>query len=230
MHACTHTCIWLAGCVCPSRALAHPRAAAAALLPPPTTAAVHRLGPACKGNVLQWVKSTEGGGKRELFISFPHHKCEAKWDHLPIQFKVPAGLCNRLMPWLSQGHQMLSAQGQRLVFVQPTTGLAMTNVNLSQWFQQVQAQFSAPFRFPPGQLRHIFVDERCSAEAVAGPSNKGAARIMGNSTERWAISYDRNLPQREVNAAVSAMQQWREQLLALCEDRFTNGMDDDDDE
>jgi hypothetical protein len=40
---------------------------------------------------------------------------------------------------------------------------------------------------------------------------------MGNSVERWAISYDRNIHVREVQAAVQAMQQWREELLALVE-------------
>lgn len=76
-------------------------------------------------------------------------------------------------------------------------------------------RFEAPFRFAPNQLRHIFVDERCSQGHVNGPENRGAARVMGNSVERWAISYDRNIHSREVQQAVNAMQQWREQLLAL---------------
>jgi hypothetical protein len=50
-----------------------------------------------------------------------------------------------------------------------------------QWFQGLLAKFKFANRFAPSQLRHIFVDERCSADCLEGPSNKAAARIMGNS-------------------------------------------------
>lgn len=144
-----------------------------------------------------------------------HHKNESRWDYLPIEFIIPDSLTQRLLPWITMGHKILAAPNQRLLFVHPNSGLGLNAVNLSQWFQQLLAKFDAPFRFPPSQLRHIFVDERCSAEAVGGPSGSGAARIMGNSVERWAISYDRNLHTREVQAAANAMDQWRAELLAL---------------
>ncbi len=51
----------------------------------------------------------------------------------------------------------------------------------AQWFQQLLAKFDFKNKFPPSKLRHIFVDERCSTDSVAGPSNKAAARLMGNS-------------------------------------------------
>lgn len=34
---------------------------------------------------------------------------------------------------------------------------------------------------------------------------------------RWAISYDRNLQNREVQAAADAMEEWRTELLALAQ-------------
>lgn len=113
------------------------------------------------------------------------------------------------------GWKLLAAANQRLMFVHPNSGLGLTAVNLFQWFQQLLSIHDASFRFPPNQLRHMFVDERCSAEAVSGPKGSGAARIMGNSVERWAISYDRNLQKREVQAAANAMEGWREELLSL---------------
>jgi hypothetical protein len=80
------------------------------------------------------------------------------------------------------------------------------------------ARFEVPFsKFPPSKLRHIFVDERCSHGSVNGPEMRGAARVMGNSVERWAISYDRNIHTREVQGAVEAMEGWRNELLALVE-------------
>jgi hypothetical protein len=157
----------------------------------------------------------EGSNQAKLKICFPHHKNEARWEHLPIEFELPASLTQRLMPWISEGHKELAAEGQRLLFVHPNSGLGLTAVNMSQWFQTLLGKFNAPFKCTPRQLRHIFVDERCSNVAVQGPTNKGAARIMGNSFERWGISYDKNLHNREVQGAASAMEQWREQLLAL---------------
>jgi hypothetical protein len=80
------------------------------------------------------------------------------------------------------------------------------------------SRFEVSFiKFPPSQLRHIFVDERCSRGSVDGPDMRGAARVMGNSVERWAISYDRNIHTREVQGAVEAMERWRSELLALVE-------------
>lgn len=79
---------------------------------------------------------------------------------------------------------MLAAQNERTLFVHPNSGLRLTNVNLSQWFQEMLSAYQVIGRFTPNQLRHIFVDERCSQDAVGGPKNEGAARIMGNSVER----------------------------------------------
>lgn len=177
-----------------------------------------RLGDKCKGNTLQWMT---GSNKTQLVLSLVHHKNECKWDFLPIEFTVPPSLASRLMPWITMGRTMLAATNQRLLFVHPNSGIGLNAVNLSHWFQQLLSSHKAPFKFPPSQLRHIFVDERCSAEAVGGPSDAGAARIMGNSVERWAISYDRNLHTREVQTAADAMEMWRTELLSLVESRDT---------
>ena len=185
-------------------------------LPPPPLWCLMlcRLGDQCKGNRLEWV---EGSNKTKLLACFPHHKNEARWDHMPIEFQVPPALAQAIMPWLVHGHQMVVPNSRHL-FVHLPSGLPLSNVNFSQWWQAMISKFEAPFKFPPSQLRHIFVDERCGTDHVDGPEMRGAARVMGNCVERWAISYDRNIHSREVKAAVEAMDAWRMELLALVDD------------
>lgn len=65
-------------------------------------------------------------------------------------------------------------------------------------------------RFTAQQLRTIFVAERRSATAVEGPGEVGAALAMGNSPGMWDRVYDRSFRRRELQAAVDAMQLWRE--------------------
>ena len=176
----------------------------------------YRRGPECKGNRLEWLP---GSNREKLRLCFVHHKNESRWDFMPIKFELPPSLTRVLLPWLKQGHGIVTSrrQGQRLLLVKPGKAAGLSASDLSIWFNELQSLSEAPFRFPPNQLRHIFVDERCSEEAAAGPRNRGAARIMGNSEERWSLSYDRNLHQREVGAAVRAMEQWRSELLSLTE-------------
>lgn len=85
------------------------------------------------------------------------------------------------MPWITEGHPVLAAPGQRLLFVQENAGTGFTNVHLSYWWQRLLAKYDAPFKLSAMQLRHVFVDERCGADAsTSGPGNLGAARVMGN--------------------------------------------------
>ena len=63
------------------------------------------------------------------------------------------------------------------------------------------------------RLRKIFIDERRSKDAGAGPSDAQAAQIMGNSVEAWNRHYDINCSLRESQAAADASQGWREQML-----------------
>jgi len=87
-----------------------------------------RLGNACKGNRLEW----SGPDKTSLTMCMVHHKNEARWDHLPIEFQLPPSLQQVLMPWITLGHQQLASPNQRLLFVHPNSGLGLNNVNLSQ--------------------------------------------------------------------------------------------------
>jgi hypothetical protein len=161
---------------------------------------------------LEWVP---GSSRRKLAACFPHHKNEARWDRMPISFELPQSLNDTVLPWVEQGHALL-APGMPMLFVNNSGGQQDSGY-LSQWFAALQLRHSAGWRVCARNLRHVFVDERMREERVAGPSNRGAARIMGNCEERWAISYAVNLPSREVQAAAEAMEQWRQELLALTE-------------
>ena len=41
----------------------------------------------------------------------------------------------------------------------------------------------------PSMCRQVFVDERASNSAAAGPSNQGAAMVMGHSEQQWRNWY-----------------------------------------
>ncbi len=69
-------------------------------------------------------------------------------------------------------------------------------------------------RIPPSLLRHIFVDERRSRQRVEGPDDAAAAQVMGNSTQASSKIYDLHFDVREAQAAVDAMQTWRQHLQA----------------
>ena len=63
------------------------------------------------------------------------------------------------------------------------------------------------------RLRDIFVLERRSSESADGPADHQAAVVMGNSVDAWDAFYDKVYTQREGQAAVDVMGQWRAQLL-----------------
>lgn len=160
----------------------------------------------------------EGSNKSKLKATFPHHKNEARWDYMPITFEVPSSLTTTLMPWIVHGPQLMAPKSPYLFCV--NNGAPYGAANVSQWFNALLATYNQPFKFCPRDLRHIFVDERMGGvdgTMVDGPSNQGAAYIMGNSVERWAISYDRNLHSRNVRMCVEAMESWREELATLAQ-------------
>ena len=49
---------------------------------------------------------------------------------------------------------------------------------------------------------------------MEGPDDAAAAQVMGNSTQAWSKNYDLHFDVREAQAAVDAMQTWRQHLLA----------------
>jgi hypothetical protein len=63
-------------------------------------------------------------------------------------------------------------------------------------------------------MRHVFVGERRSNTRVeGGPTDKGAAILMGHNVLMWDRIYDRAFKGRETQNAVNAMASWRSELL-----------------
>src|SRR6476469_4704475 len=87
--------------------------------------------------------------------------------------------------------------------------------------------------FPPQFLRLIFVEERMGDGRVEGPSDKGAAMVMGHSTKMWRTSYDTQHFKREMQKAVDAMGGWRVEL-GVCdhdptsEEEWEEGCEEDE--
>lgn len=64
----------------------------------------------------------------------------------------------------------------------------------------------------PHKLRHIFVGERRSTRAVAGPAEESAALMMGHNVRQWDL-YEGKWWDRKVEECVGDMQVWRQELL-----------------
>ena len=61
------------------------------------------------------------------------------------------------------------------------------------------------------------MDERRSLSRVQGPRDADAAMVMGNSTQAWDRYYDLRFQQRNAAAAIDAMSDWRQGMLAPVE-------------
>lgn len=64
------------------------------------------------------------------------------------------------------------------------------------------------------RLRHIWVQERMSLDAVHGPQNEHSCMTMGNSVEQWKKSYDLAYMQRDAQEGVDKTALWRENMIA----------------
>ncbi len=69
----------------------------------------------------------------------------------------------------------------------------------------------------PSMCRQVFVDEKASNSAAAGPSNQGAAMVMGHSKQQWRW-YDMQFHPRLAQNAVNSMQLWRTAMLQIKSD------------
>ena len=73
----------------------------------------------------------------------------------------------------------------------------------------------------PSMCRQVFVDERVSNSAAAGPSNQGAAMVMGHSEQQWRNWYDMQFHPRLAQNAVNSMQRTSEDSHAADQVRCT---------
>ena len=163
---------------------------------------------------------------------------QCRWGKA-ITFKLPDSLNQLMVPFFTKGfHGLLT--DQPIVFVD-MGGTPLTKTNFSTYFMKITRAIEPNFpNLAPSLLRHVFVDERKSKARVAGPEDKGAAHVMGNSERQWEESYDLKFDTREAQAAVDAMDTWRCGVLAAVgpskqlpcleeEDEPLSSSDDDED-
>ena len=70
----------------------------------------------------------------------------------------------------------------------------------------------------PSMCRQVFVDERVSNSAAAGPSNQRAAMVMGHGKQQWRNWYDMQFHPRLAQNTVNSMQLWRAAMLQIRSD------------
>ena len=167
----------------------------------------------CKGNRIEY---TADGG---LQVTLPHHKNERRWV-ATITFKLPLEVCQVMHPLLEWGHRLVTEwdtisnedRQHPFLFVDDK-GRQFTDATFCLYWKGLLEKAGSHAQFPPQRLRHIFVDERRGADRVAGPSDRGAAMVMGNSERTWDAIYDIRFHRRHAQHAVDAMTVWRSSLL-----------------
>jgi hypothetical protein len=86
-------------------------------------------------------------------------------------------------------------------------------------YKEVHARFGAPYKVvAPSKYRAVFVTDRMERPELPGPSNEGAAIIMGNSVRQWRAKYWARMRQTQVNEAVRDMEPYRAALLQQAEE------------
>lgn len=165
----------------------------------------------CEGNRL-YVESTS---PLRLRMKFPHHKNDNKWKRAVIEFIVPEDLAELLHMYLSGPRkQLMRSTGSTTdrVFMDLQGRPFHIGSSFCCYWQRFMVNHGAP-ALNPSICRQIFVAERMSDGAAAGPSDRGAAMIMGHSVKQWHDWYDLKFHSRLAQNAVNAMQEWRHSLL-----------------
>ena len=168
----------------------------------------------CEGNKL-YVDSTS---PLRLRMKFPHHKNESKWKRAVIEFVVPAELAELLHVYLEGPRRALMDRLLGLgnscdcVFMNSRGQPFSSSSNFTTYWQQYMVSRGGP-ALNPSNCRQIFVVERMSDGAAAGPSDRGAAMIMGHSTKQWLDKYDVMFHPRLAQKAVDAMPVWTADML-----------------
>lgn len=165
----------------------------------------------CEGNRL-YVESTS---PLRLRMKFPHHKNDNKWKRAVIDFIVPEELAELLHMYLEGPRRQLmcsTCSTTDRVFMDLQGRPFDISSSFCYYWQRFLVSHGAP-ALNPSICRQIFVMERMSEGAAAGPSDRGAAMVMGHSVKQWHDWYDLKFHSRLAQDAVNSMQDWRRSLL-----------------
>ncbi|KAL3144600.1 hypothetical protein ABBQ32_004324 [Trebouxia sp. C0010 RCD-2024] len=170
--------------------------------------------PSCEGNRLSIMSESP----LLMRISLPHHKNARKWGKAVIEFDVPSDLAQLLHTYLGAPrkalleHHLLIGDACPYVFMDMHgRGFVAAAVLTLYWQKWLVSRGGVPMN--PSMCRQVFVDERQSDSATAGPSNQGAAMVMGHSVKQWDKWYDMQYHPRLAQNAVDGMQSWRAAML-----------------
>ncbi|KAL3135447.1 hypothetical protein ABBQ32_007628 [Trebouxia sp. C0010 RCD-2024] len=122
-------------------------------------------------------------------IGLPHHKNARKWGKAVIEFDVPSDLAQLLHTYLGAPrkalleHHLLIGDACPYVFMDMHgRGFMAAAVLTLYWQKWLVSRAGVPMN--PSMCRQVFVDERQSNSATAGPCNQGAAMVMGHSVKQ----------------------------------------------
>ena len=172
----------------------------------------------CEGNRLYIITTSP----LLMRIQLPHHKNACKWGQASIEFDVPAELAELLCTYLGEprrallDHHLLIGQSCPYVFMD-MHGRGFESAVLTLYWQKWLV-LQGGVSMNPSMCRQVFVDERASNSAAAGPSNQGAAMVMGHSEQQWHNWYDLQFHPRLAQNAVNSMQLWRTAMLQIKSD------------
>ena len=185
------------------------------LAPDSTSACMHPdcKRPDCQGNKLYLLSTSP----LKMRIKFPHHKNERKWKKAVIEFDVPSELAEMLLLYLEGPRQVLlqaelnADEACDTVFMDKRCRPFTSSTLCLHWQSFMRSQGGPAVA--PSQCRKIFVTERRSDDAVPGPSDRGAAMVMGHSDRQWTNWYDVKFHAKLAQHAVDAMKLWRLALM-----------------
>ena len=167
----------------------------------------------CQGNKLYMLSTSP----LKMRIKFPHHKNEHRWNRAVIEFDVPSELAEMLLLYL-EGPRKALLQAELdaeevcdTVFMDKRCRPFDASTLCLHWQNFMRSQGGPAMG--PSRCRKIFVTERRSDDAAPGPSDRGAAMVMGHSDRQWTNWYDVRFHAKLAQHAVDAMKLWRSAML-----------------
>ena len=155
-------------------------------------------------------------------IQLPRHKNACKRGQASIEFDLPAALAELLYTYPGEArrallyHHLLIGQNCPYVFMD-MHGRGFAGAVLTLYWQKWLV-LQGGVSMSASMCRQVFVDERVSNSAAAGPSNQGATMVMGHSEQQWLNWYDMQFHPRLAQNAVNSMQLWRTAMLHIKSD------------
>jgi len=169
--------------------------------------------PGCEGNKLHITSISP----LLMRIKLPHHKNARKWGQTCIEIAVPSDLAELLHAYLGAprtallAHHRVDDSSCPYVFMD-MRGRGFGDAVFTLYWQNWLVKHGA-VPMNPSTCRQVFVHERQSSNAAPGPSNQGAAWVMGHSVQQWHKWTDMHYHPGLAQSAVDAMQSWRAAML-----------------